>query len=485
MARAPASDRRTADARALKLLEGPILTSLITLAAPIMLMNILQSANSLIDAFWVGRLGAAAVAAVSVSFPIMFLSLAAGAGFATAGSTLIAQYFGARKIDMVSHVAAQSLLMVTFVALVLGVIGFLAAPGVLHLMGVISNVHDAALGFMRVSFCGIVFSFSAFMFQAILRAVGETTIPILVALGSMLLNFALNPVFIFGWGPIPAFGVMGSAMTTVLAQALGAAIVLGVLLSGRFGIHLRWDDFKPDFAYFKRAFFLGAPASVEMSMRALGMTVLTFIITGFGTLAIASYGVVSNVLNVVIIPAMGLSMAVATLAGQNIGAGNINRAGEIGRLGAVLGFGMLTAFGVFAFAFAHHFIAFFVPNDSDVIENGARLLRIMCLFWGCIGIQFALTGVLRASGNMMTPLVISIVSQWVLQFPLAYVLSANAGLGVSGVWWAFPVTNVVTALITVAVYLRGDWKKKRLIDEDERLIKQVAEETLSEEGFRQ
>lgn len=484
MARTGSMSERN-EARAQALLQGPILKSLITLAAPIMLMNIIQSAYTLIDAFWVGRLGGAAVAAVSVSFPIIFLCIALGTGFSMAGSTLIAQYFGARKTDMVDHVAAQSLLMSVIVAVVLGVMGFFAAPSLLGLMGVAPDVFEGALGFMRVSFVGLAFTFSMFMFQSLMRAVGETTIPIYISIGSVILNFVLNPVFIFGWGPIPAYGVMGSAITTVLAQMLGGVVVIIVLLGGKFGIHLRLRDFKPDFTYIKRAFFLGAPASAEMSMRALGMAVLTFIITSFGTMAIASYGVVSNVLNVAMIPAFGLSMAISTLAGQNIGAGNIERAGQIGRLGAWLGFWMLLGFGVIAFLFAHHFVAFFVPSDPGVIEGGAHLLRIMALFWCCIGIQFALTGVLRAAGDMITPLVISLVSQWVLQFPLAYVLSNHAGMGVDGIWWAFPIANVATTLVTVLIYVRGNWKKKKLIDADDALVKKVTDETLTEEGFRQ
>lgn len=473
------------DARAKALLEGPILRSLITLAAPIMLMNVLQAAYGLIDAFWVGRLGGAAVAAVSVSFPMVFLCISLGTGFSLAGSTLIAQYFGARNSEMVDHVAAQSLLMVAAVSVVLGAIFFIAAPGILDLMGVAPEVHDGALGFMRISFVGLVFTFSVFMFQSIMRGIGETTLPIYIVTGSVILNFIFNPIFIFGWGPVPAFGVMGSAVTTLITQALAAAFALAVLLRGRYGIHLVWKDFTPDLAFIKRAFFLGLPASVEMSMRALGIAVMTFIIASFGTLALAAYGVVSNVLQVAMIVAMGLSMAVSTLAGQNIGANNIERAGRIGRLGAWLGFAMLTLFGLVVFMFAHHFVAFFVPNDRGVIEGGAILLRIMCLAWGCIGAQFAMTGVLRSSGDMVTPLVISLVSQWVIQFPLAYVLSKHTDLGVNGIWWAFPITNVVTTLVTVVIYLRGDWKKRQLIDPEDALAKKVADESLSEEGFRQ
>src|ERR1043165_1928308 len=135
-----------------RLLEGPIIKSLLSLAVPIALANILQAAYQLIDAYWVGRLGGSAVAAVSVTTPVMFLTIGLGAGLALAGSTLIAQYFGARNQEMVDHVAAQTLLMIFLVSVILGTAGYFAAPGILHLMGVASDVYPGALGFMRISF---------------------------------------------------------------------------------------------------------------------------------------------------------------------------------------------------------------------------------------------------------------------------------------------------------------------------------------------
>ncbi|MDB5265216.1 MAG: transporter [Parcubacteria group bacterium] len=465
------------------LLEGPILRSLITLAVPIVLANILQAGYQLIDAFWVGRLGGSAVAAVAVSFPVMFLSIAIGAGLAVAGSTLIAQYVGAKNHDMVNHVAAQTLLMIVFVSIVLGFIGYAIAPSLLHLMGVAPDVYTSALGFMRVSFVGLVFNFSFFMFQSIMRGIGEAKLPVYIVLGTVILNFILDPLFIFGWGSIPALGVMGAALATLGTQSIAAIVGLMVLFSGKYGIHLSWKDFAPDFTYIKRAFFLGFPASIEQSARALGLTVMTFLIASFGTLTVAAYGVGGNVLQVVMIPAMGLSMAVATLVGQNIGAGNIDRAARIGRLGAWLGFWILTGLGVIVFIFAPYFVGFFVPGDQEVIAAGTIFLRTMSLAWGFLGVQLALTGVLRASGNMVMTMVITLVSQWVIQFPLAYVLSKHTALGAAGIWWAFPITNILIALITIAIYSKGDWKKKRLTDSEEILTEKVSEEIIAEESF--
>jgi putative MATE family efflux protein len=468
-----------------KLLEGPILRSLLTLAVPIVLANVLQSAYQIIDAFWVGRLGGAAIAAVSVSFPVMFLMVAVGAGLSIAGSTLIAQYVGARNEKMVGHVAGQTLLMVVLAAVVLGAIGYVTAPLLLRLMGVGPDVYGGALGFMRVSFLGLVFNFSFFVFQGIMRSIGRPALPVYIVLGTVFLNFAVNPLMIFGWGPIPGHGVMGAALTTLITQGVASLIGIAVLRRGLHGVHVRPADLVPDFQHIKRAFFLGLPASIDMSARAVGLMMMTFLVTSFGTLSLAAYGVGGNVLqSVAIIPGIGLSIAVAALAGQNIGAGNIDRAEKIGRLGAGLGFSVLTAFGLLVFLFAAPIVAFFVPSDAEVIAEGAHFLRIMALSWGFYGAQFALIGVFRAAGSMMVSMLLTVVSQWVLQLPIAYVLSKHTSLGVDGIYWSLPISTVLIFFVTIAVFAKGGWRKRRLIGDEEKLRNRVTDEILSDEAPR-
>lgn len=471
------------DSKTSKLLEGPIIQSLFTLAIPIILANILQATYQLTDAFWVGRLGSTAIASVSVSFPITFLLISLGAGLAVAGSTLIAQYVGAKNEKMVNHVAAQTLLLVAIISIILGILGYFLAPVILHLMGVAPDVYINALGFMRVSFIGLVFTFGFAMFQSIMRGIGQVKMPMFIVLGTVILNFALDPIFIFGWGKISGYGVMGAAMATFGTQALAAIIGFFILLKGKYGIHLKIFDLKPDFTFIKKAFLLGFPASIEQSARALGMTVMTFLITSFGTLAIASYGVGSNILQFVIIPAMGLSMAISILVGQNIGAGNVKRASDIARLGAIISFTLLSIVGVIIFIFAPNLIAIFVPGDISVIQAGTVFVRTIALTFGFMGVQMALTGVFRASGNMIVTMVLALVSQWVLQFPIAYILSKHTSLGINGLWLAFPISNVLIAFITIALYVKGDWKNKKLTEE-EKLVEQVSEEIFVEEGIR-
>ncbi len=462
-------------------LEGPIGIALIQLAIPIILGNILQTGYQLTDAFWVGRLGAAAVAAVSVSFPVTFLVIALGSGLAMAGAVLSAQYMGAGRQDMVNHVAAQTMMMVALTSIVLGSMGYLLSPYLLKLLGVAPDVYDGALGFMRISFIGIIFVFIYAMFQALMRGIGQTKIPLFIMLGMVVLNFCLDPLFIFGYGPIPPQGVKGAAFATLISQALAALLGIIVFLRGRHGIQLSFQSFRPDLDYIKRAFFLGFPGSVELSTRGFGLMVMSFLVASFGTLTIAAYGVGSTILQVVTIPAMGLSMAISTLVGQNIGAGNVKRAARVTVLGSVCGFVLLTVVGIIAYIFAPVLVTFFVPRESDVITQGAQFIRIMCLAWGGIGVQLCIVSAFRASGNMLIAMVIALVSQWMIQFPMAYVLSKHTALQSAGLWWSFPVTNVIVSIVSICWFARGDWKKTRLTEEDKQVAK-VAEET--EDGIR-
>ena len=471
------------NARQKLFLEGSIGRALVRLAIPIILGNILQTGYQLTDAFWVGRLGAAAVAAVSISFPVTFLVIALGAGFAIAGATLSAQYMGAGRQDMVNHVAAQTMMMVAVTSVVLGAVGYLLAPYLLELLGVAPDVYSGALGFMRVAFVGIIFVFLYAMFQALMRGVGQTRIPLYIVLGTVVLNFALDPLFIFGWGPVPALGVMGAALATLVTQALAAALGIVIFLRGRHGIKLVWRGFRPDLPYIKRAFFLGLPGSIELSARGMGPMAMSFLAASFGALTIAAYGVGTNVLQFLTIPAMGLSMAVSTLVGQNMGAGNIERATRVTVLGAAAGFLLLSLAGILAFLFAPAIVAFFVPEDPQVIAQGAGFIRIMSLAWGGIGLQLCIVAAFRASGNMLMAMVIALVSQWMFQFPMAYVLSKHTVLQAAGLWWSFPIANIGVAIVSVCWFAHGGWKKTRLTEESRQVAK-VAQETIAEEGIR-
>ncbi len=446
-----------------RMLDGPVLQSLLGLALPIMGANMLLVANQFIDAFWVGRLGAVGVASVSVSTPIIIVMLTFGMGFGIAGTALVAQYAGARRRDMVDEVAGQTLITVLALSFVLAILGALAAPLLLDLMGVAPDVRAGALAFLHIGFLSLPFSFAYFMFQGLMRGVGHASITLKLTAGMVLLNFLLNPILIFGAGPIPAMGVAGSALSTLIAQFCVVVVALTLLSRGRQGVRVHWRKLRPDFDAIKRTFLLGYPAAIEGAARGLSLIVMTFLVAGFGTVATASYGVGNTILSLIVIPAMGFSMAASTLVGQNIGAGQIERAERVGRAACVISFVGLCICGLLCIAFAETLVRLFVPRDARVIHEAGDFVRIMSWSFGLMGLHYACTGVLRGAGLMTKTMLISLIAQWAVQFPLAYILAERTPLGTHGIYWAIFVASFVAAGMAFYMFARGDWKRARLI----------------------
>lgn len=449
--------------RTKNIIKQPIFKALIKLAFPIILANLFQSMYHLTDSFWVGRLGATALAAVSITSPVIFFTFTIGLGFAIAGSTFVAQYFGAKNHKMVSHAASQTILMILFTSLLFGSIGYILAPKILTLMGANNQIFNNALSFLRFSFIAVIFNFSFFIFQAIMRAIGRPKIPAFIILGTVLLNFALDPILIFGWKSIPAFGIQGAVFATILTQSIASIIGFSILFSGKYGIHLKIKDFIPDFKFIKKAFIIGLPSSIEHSSRNLTMIFITSIIASFGTIAIASYGAGSNIIQISMFIGIGLAVANSTLVGQNIGAGRIDQAVKVSKLSALIAFIALFFTGLLSFIFAKSLISFFIPNDPLVIAEGAHFVRIVSLSFAFVALHMSFAHVFIAVGQTKTTMFLSVISQWLFQIPLAFLLSQKTKLGLTGVWIAMPITNTLTAFAAFILYKKGNWKKSDII----------------------
>ncbi|MBU0667958.1 MATE family efflux transporter, partial [Patescibacteria group bacterium] len=367
--------------------QGPIVKSLVTLAIPIVFANILQTAYQLVDTFWVGRLGADAVAAVSLSFPIIFLMISMGGGLAIAGTIMVSQYKGQGHLEKVDYVSAQTLFIMFFISVIVTVLGYNIAEPVMKLMGAGPDVLPQAVSYLQISFLGMIFVFGYFVFQSLMRGVGDVKTPLYIVLATVILNLLLDPLFILGWGPIPAYGVMGAAIATVGTQGVATIIGTALLFSGKYGIHIKIKNFRLDFQLMKKMIGLGLPASIEQSTRALGMAIMTFLVASFGTISVAAYGIGGRVLSFIIIPTVGLSMATSTLVGQNIGAGKIDRAEKITRKSSIISFVTLTAIGIVLFIFSSQITAAFIPDDPQVIASSSLFIKIMAFTFGFIGLQ--------------------------------------------------------------------------------------------------
>ncbi len=445
------------------LTEGSILKALIALSFPIIGANLLQTGYQLVDAFWVGRLGTNAVAAVSVSYPVNFLMISLSSGFAFAGTILVAQYAGAKKLKMVNHVAIQSLIMVLLMSVVLSAVAYMLSPQILHWLGVEQEIFAEANLFQRIIFVSLVFNFSFIMFQSLLRGVGEVRIPLYINALSLSLNFLLDPLFIYGWGPIPAYGVAGAAYSTLATLCLSAILGLYVLFYGKTDFKLTLKKFKFDLPLLKSAFKLGMPSSLEISARALGLTLMTGIAAKFGTEVLAAYGVGARLISFVVIVGLGLLRATSTLVGQNIGAQKMHRAERTTNYAAIIAFCSMSLIGIGFFVFAEPIVRTFLNGSDEVVGMGVSFIQITAPTFGFMGAQLAMIGAFRGSGNTMQSMLLTIIGIWVIQFPFAWIVSRMESMNYLGIWWSFPVSYVLPAIITFIWFKTGAWKKKRLV----------------------
>ena len=400
-----------------------------------------------------------------------------------AGAILVAQNRGRGDQAQVDHVAGQTLLAIISVSVVLSVVGYFGAGSIMALMGARGAVLQGAVAYLEVSFLGLAFLFIYFVYQSLMRGVGDVVTPFVVVLVTVLLNFAADPLFILGWGPVPAMGVAGAAAATVLTQGIAAIIGLALLFSGKQAIRLRVRDLlAPDFPLLGRMLRLGGPAALEQTTRGLGFALMATLVAGYPTVTIAAYGIGSRILSFFVIPALGLAMATSTLVGQNVGAGKDERVDATARLSLLVAFLVLGAAGALVFPFAEPIVAAFIKDDAAVVAEGAHFLRILAWSFGFLGFAITIGGVFRGAGNTMLALVMTVLSVWVFLFPVAWILSVRTPLGAAGIWWAHPASYVLSALAGAAWMAFGRWKKPALTG-DQALAEEVAAEAIVEEGI--
>ena len=441
-----------------KLTEGSILRALVKLSIPLILTNILQTAYNLTDTFWVGRLGSEAVAAVSLAFPIVFMIISLGSGMAIAGSILVAKRYGAKDADAVAHISTQTFFSVLSISLLLAFLGYWLSAVLVGTMKVEPAVYDDAVSYLKITFLGLPPLFTYLTFQSLMRSIGNVKLPFYIVLSTVLLNLALDPLFIFGWHDfIPAAGVKGAAIATVGTQILSALIGLYILFRGKQGIKIRFSDYRPDFSVVKQLVKLGFPVSIEQVSRALGIFMMVLLVTHFGTMVLASYGIGSRILSFIIIPAFGLGMATSTLVGQNIGAKQYDRVKKTLQLSLKIAFGTLTVIGLLLFIFAEEVATFFIPGDTATIKESAVFIKSLSVSFGFLGILIVLMGAFRGAGKTKISMLLALFSVWLLRFPLAYYLGYQTDMKQFGIWISYPITNILTAIAGLILLIRHHW----------------------------
>lgn len=465
----------------INLTSGSLAKPLFYLSLPVIITNLLRTAYNLVDMFWVGRLSKEALAAITFSYPMIFLFISLGMGVAVAGSVMVAQYEGANNRSMAEYAASQTVLFSLFVAVILGIGGFFLVVPVLRLLGASQEVIPLAKDYLQIVTLGLFSLFGFSVFIALMRGYGETLTPMLIMLLSVVLNILIDPFLIFGWLWFPKLGIQGAAIATVFCRGLGLIIGLWILFTGRKGLKIHISEMKPDYEFFKKILRIGIPASVEGTGRAVSVNALLSVVGGFATAVVAGYGIGIRVFSTVFLPALAVSRSVETMTGQNVGAERFDRAEQANYLAAKGMFGAMTLLGLIVFFTAPSIVSFFTP-DQQVIRVGGEFLRYISLTFGFVGSARVFSGGFRGAGQTLVAATIAILILGVIRYPLALFISDK--LGRTGIWWAFVISNVSGLFIAYFWFRRGAWKHKIVKKDVEKgeVAEEVSsiEETISE-----
>ncbi|WP_435126071.1 MATE family efflux transporter [Halobaculum sp. D14] len=443
------------------------------LAWPIVATQLLQVAYNLTDTLWLGRYSTDAVAAISLAFPLIYLFISVGGGFTVAGSTLVAQYTGAESERNAGTVAGQTLMVITVIAVVVGVLGFLLTDPLLAVLpssaATAGQVIPLAGDYMRVFFLGLPFLFGFFVFSSLMRGYGNTRAPMLVMAVSVFINVVIDPLLIFGVGPVPEFGVAGAAIATVSSRAVASLIGVYVILRTDAGPNVRLPDFRPRPRFIRKIVSVGVPSAVEQSASALGLITLTAIVVTFRPEVVAAYGLGNRLTSLVFLPALGLGRATNTIVGQNLGADKADRAERAVWTAAKVASGVMLVVAVLAFAFADTVVGVFISTGTDAgtetIRLGAEYIRVRAAEFAFIGLLQVVLGAYRGAGNTRTALAFSLVALWLGRVPIVYVLAIDQGYGPFGIWVGMAAGQIIGAVAAALWFTRGTWKHA-LVDEE-------------------
>jgi putative MATE family efflux protein len=447
------------------ILEGPIIRTLFVLGWPIMVTNLLETMYNLVDMFWLGRLGPPestnAVAAMQISWPIIFLLISLAFGFGSAGIALVSQYTGAKNAKEANRSAGQVLFMSLMFGFAVAVVGVLFSSAIVDLLGLEQGIAELALLYLRVIFLGTPFIFISFIFGFILRAYGDTITPMKVEGATVLLNLILDPILIFGLYGMPQLGILGAALATVFSRSVSSVVATYILFSGKSGIKLTLFDLKPVKWRISQILKIGVPASIGQSGAAFGFVIVMYVIARLPDQAavLAAYGIGDRIINLMFIVINGLGTGVSTVLGQNLGSDNIPRAEEAAKKGMALMFLILVAGCAVLFPLRSMAIQFFI-NEQRVILEGELFLRIFLFGVPFFGIFSAVNACFWGSGHNVPSMVIELSRLWGLRIPLAYFFGFVVGWSTTGVWLGMGLSNVFGAVLALGLFGTGIWKKK-------------------------
>jgi putative MATE family efflux protein len=446
------------------LTEGSIPRALFAFSLPILFGNVLQSVNGSVNAIWVGQyLGEAALAAVGNSNVVMFLLFGVMFGFSMASTIMVAQCVGASDIPKAKRVVGSSAVFFLGLSLAMSLLGFALTHLLVAWLGTPADALPFALTYMRIIFLALPFMGGLFFIMAVLRGAGDSKTPFVYLCMAVALDIVLNPLLIFGWGPIPRLGIAGSACATLIAQALSLVALLVHLYRTHHFLCIRRNElslFKLDWSLVRLLVTKGIPMGLQMFVISSSMIALTSLVNRFGSEETAAFNAAMQLWNYVQMPALAIGAAASSMAAQNVGAGNWDRVGKVATTGVLFNFLIGGSLIAIICLLNRHALGLFLPANGAALDISAHLNLIVVWSFALFGTSIVLFGVVRATGAVMPPLIMLIISLWLVRVPFAHWMLDR--WQADAIWWSFPLSSTTSMLMSVAYYRFGGWRKVRL-----------------------
>ncbi len=440
---------------------GSIRKAIFMLSIPMILEMLMESIFALVDIAYVSQVSVNAVATIGLTESVITLIYAVAIGLSMAATAVVARRIGEKDVQGAKEAAVQAIALGVVVSLLVGVLGFLFAKEILALMGAEPELIAEGYGYTKLLIGGNITILLLFLINAIFRGAGNASIAMWTLVLSNGLNIILDPIFIFGWGPIPEYGVMGAAIATNIGRGTAVLFQLCILFFGWSTIQIKFKDMVFRLKVMMNLVRISMGGIAQFLIGTSSWVFLMRMMSEFGSEVLAGYTIAIRVMLFTLMPSWGMSNAAATLVGQNLGAKQPERAEtsvwKTGKYNAYF----MGVVSIIYLLFAYDIVGWF--NDNPVvIENGGLCLQIIAAGYIFYAYGMVVTQAFNGAGDTKTPTKINLVVFWLFQLPFAYLAAITFKLGAMGVFMAITAAEVLLAIISIVWFKKGNWKKVQI-----------------------
>ncbi|MFB6318100.1 MATE family efflux transporter [Saccharicrinis sp. FJH54] len=440
---------------------GSINKAIFILAVPMVLEMLMESVFAIADIFYVSKLGAEAIATVGITESLITIVYALGIGLSTGVSAMVSRRIGEKRYGIAAQSAYQAIVTGIFISLLIAVPGIIFAKDILRLMGAEPVIIEQMSGYTSVMLGGNLSIILLFIINGVFRSAGNPVLSMYVLAFANGINIILDPLLIFGIGPFPEMGVEGAAVATTIGRSLAVLLQLYLLIKGKGRIKFKGIKLLPDKALIKRLLDLSWGSISQYIVATSSWIILVRIIAIYGSDVLAGYTIALRIVVFALLPCFGISNAASTLVGQNLGAERHDRAEKsvwiVGRTNMIT-MGIL---GLILVIFPVTFLGIFSSSDA-IIKYGAEGLRIISLGFISYGLGMVMVSALNGAGDTRTPFRINVLSFWMFEIPLAWLLSNWVGWEQHGVYFAIIIAESMMTLFAYLAFKKGKWKLKEV-----------------------